>query len=64
MTGIVINGVEESDAYGYGNYNYSDYRYRYRDYSYAYEDKPNESYFEDADSSSGNDVPEEATPAS
>lgn len=49
MTGIVINGVEESDAYGYGNYNYSDYRYRYRDYSYNYDYKTNEAYFDDSD---------------
>ncbi|MEZ6131795.1 MAG: polysaccharide biosynthesis tyrosine autokinase [Planctomycetaceae bacterium] len=51
MTGIVINGVEESDAYGYGNYSYSDYRYRYKDYSYNYRygEKQNEAYFEEAD---------------
>ncbi|MEP3477705.1 MAG: polysaccharide biosynthesis tyrosine autokinase [Fuerstiella sp.] len=63
MTGIVINGVEESDAYGYGNYNYSDYKYRYRDYSYTYSDKSNESYFEDEESST-NKVIEESSPAS
>lgn len=63
MTGIVINGVEEADAYGYGNYNYSDYKYQYRDYSYAYDDKSNEAYFEEADSSS-DPVLEETTPAS
>jgi len=52
MTGIVINGVEESDAYGYGNYNYSDYRYRYNDYSYTdgYGGKANEAYFEESES--------------
>ncbi|MEZ6124794.1 MAG: CpsD/CapB family tyrosine-protein kinase [Planctomycetaceae bacterium] len=50
MTGIVVNGVEESDAYGYGNYNYSDYRYRYKDYTYGYQERNNESYFADADS--------------
>lgn len=43
MTGIVVNGVEETDSYGYGNYSYSDYRYRYNDYSYT--DKNNEAYF-------------------
>lgn len=59
MTGIVINGVEESDAYGYGNYNYSDYRYRYRDYSYNYEYKSNESYFDDSDSSADDEVTKE-----
>ena len=63
MTGIVINGVEESDAYGYGNYNYSDYKYRYRDYSYAYEDKSNESYFEDGEGRPSK-VIEESSPAS
>lgn len=52
MTGIVINGVEESDAYGYGTYNYSDYRYKYRDYSYNYEYKSNEAYFETDDEQS------------
>lgn len=54
MTGIVINGVEESDAYGYGNYNYSDYRYRYRDYSYNYEYKSSDGYFDDSDEESVN----------
>ena len=49
MTGIVVNGVEESDAYGYGNYSYSDYRYRYKDYSYGYAEKGDEAYFADAD---------------
>lgn len=37
ITGLVVNGVEETDAYGYGNYSYSDYRYRYKDYNYGYE---------------------------
>lgn len=52
MTGIVINGVEETDAYGYGNYSYSDYRYRYKDYNYnyGYEDKANEAYFAESES--------------
>ncbi len=51
MSGIVINGVEETDAYGYGNYSYSDYRYRYKDYSYnyGYGDKQNEGYFAEAE---------------
>jgi len=49
MTGIVVNGVEETDAYGYGNYSYSGYRYRYKDYNYSYNDKNNEAYFADAD---------------
>lgn len=52
MTGIVVNGVEETDAYGYGNYSYSDYRYRYKDYNYnyGYGAKSNESYFAETDS--------------
>lgn len=52
MSGIVINGVDESDAYGYGNYSYSDYRYRYKDYgySYGYGDKQNEAYFAETES--------------
>lgn len=36
ITGIVVNGVEERDAYGYGNYRYSDYRYYYKNYNYKY----------------------------
>lgn len=50
MTGLVVNGVEETDAYGYGNYSYSDYRYRYKDYNYNYADKSSDSYFAEADS--------------
>lgn len=54
MSGIVVNGVEETDAYGYGSYSYSDYRYRYKDYNYnygyGYGDKQNEGYFSEADS--------------
>jgi polysaccharide biosynthesis transport protein len=38
VTGIVINGVEESDGYGYGSYRYSDYRYYYKNYNYNYRD--------------------------
>jgi polysaccharide biosynthesis transport protein len=36
ISGIVINGVEEQDAYGYGNYRYSDYRSYYKNYNYKY----------------------------
>ncbi len=36
VAGIVINGVEERDSYGYGNYRYSDYRYYYKNYNYKY----------------------------
>ncbi|MEQ9406325.1 MAG: polysaccharide biosynthesis tyrosine autokinase [Fuerstiella sp.] len=55
LTGIVVNGVEETDAYGYGNYSYSDYRYRYKDYNSAYGDKQDEAYFVESE-------PEEASP--
>jgi Mrp family chromosome partitioning ATPase len=37
IAGIVINGVEERDAYGYGSYRYSDYRYYYKNYNYRYD---------------------------
>ncbi len=36
LVGIVVNGVEERDAYGYGNYRYSDYRHYYKNYNYKY----------------------------
>jgi len=36
VAGIVINGVEESDSYGYGSYRYSDYQYKNKNYSYKY----------------------------
>jgi capsular exopolysaccharide synthesis family protein len=36
LVGIVVNGVEERDAYGYGNYRYSDYQYYYKNYNYKY----------------------------
>lgn len=36
ILGVVINGVEERDAYGYGNYRYSDYRNYYKNYNYKY----------------------------
>ena len=57
MTGIVINGVEESDAYGYGNYSYSDYRYRYNDYSqsYGYGEQGNEAYFAEGEAETDQD---------
>ncbi|MDA1232859.1 MAG: hypothetical protein O2856_18985, partial [Planctomycetota bacterium] len=52
VSGIVINGVEETDGYGYGSYRYSDYKYyknSYKNYS-AYNNyygKPKEDYFSD-----------------
>ena len=36
LVGIVVNGVEERDAYGYGNYRYSDYQHYYKNYNYKY----------------------------
>ena len=47
VSGIVINGVEESDGYGYGTYRYSDYQYYYKSYDYGYgnEGKAKEDYY-------------------
>lgn len=48
VVGIVVNGVEESDAYGYGTYNYSESNGGYQDpsFSYAYNFADgNEEYF-------------------
>jgi len=46
VVGMVINGVEESDAYGYGSYNYSDYGRSYGNSAYAYSyTEGNEAYF-------------------
>lgn len=36
VSGIVINGIEEADAYGYGAYRYSDYQYYYKSEGYRY----------------------------
>ena len=49
VSGIVINGVEESDGYGYGTYRYSDYQYYYKsnDYGYGNEGKAKEDYYSD-----------------
>ncbi len=38
IAGIVINGVEERDGYGYGSYRYSDYRHYYKNHRYGYGD--------------------------
>ena len=60
LTGIVINGVEERDAYGYGNYRYSDYRYYYKNYNYKYGEygsKDGREYYAD-ENASGAVVPE------
>ena len=59
IAGIVINGVEESDGYGYGTYRYSDYQYYYKSYDYGYgnEGKAKEDYYsEDKADSSDADV--------
>ena len=45
VSGIVINGVEESDGYGYGAYRYSDYQYYYKIDSDSNRGKPEEGYF-------------------
>ena len=50
IAGIVVNGVEERDAYGYGNYRYSDYRYYYKNYNYndnAYGNNDSREYYTD-----------------
>lgn len=50
ITGVVINGVDERDAYGYGNYRYSDYRYYYNNYKYGrgeYSNKDGRDYYAD-----------------
>ena len=50
VVGIVVNGVEESDAYGYGSYNYSDYGRSYGNPAdtFSYTDG-SEDYFADED---------------
>jgi polysaccharide biosynthesis transport protein len=49
VSGIVINGVEESDGYGYGSYRYSDYQYSQKSYryGYGYYGKSKENYYSD-----------------
>ncbi len=54
VVGMVINGVEESDAYGYGTYNYSESSAAYQDPSFAYAynfTEGNEGYFAEDDES-------------
>lgn len=57
VSGIVINGVEESEGYGYGSYRYSDYRYSYKSYHYGYGDygQAKASYYSD-DQGDGSDA--------
>ena len=50
IAGVVINGVDERDAYGYGNYRYSDYKYYYNNYKYGgagYSNKDGRDYYAD-----------------
>ncbi len=49
VSGIVINGVEESEGYGYGTYLYADYQYYYKNYDYRYGayGKAKEDYYSD-----------------
>jgi len=56
VSGIVINGVEESDGYGYGTYRYSDYKYYYKNYDYRYGGygKAKEDYYSDERADSSN----------
>lgn len=64
ISGVVINGVEERDAYGYGNYRYSDYRYYYKNYNYQYGEygsKDGREYYADEHSDSQPNSEEPAT---
>lgn len=58
LLGIVVNGVDEMDGYGYGSYRYDNYRYGYRSYGYGsnqgYEYSQGEEYYVD-DASPEND---------
>lgn len=56
VVGMVMNGVEESDAYGYGNYNYSESHGTYQDASFAYAYNFTDGHDED----DGSDDPEPA----
>jgi len=50
VLGMVVNGVEDTDAYGYGSYNYSEYGRSYGNSMYAYNYKySNEAYFAEED---------------
>jgi Mrp family chromosome partitioning ATPase len=64
ISGVVINGVEERDAYGYGNYRYSDYRYYYKNYNYKYGEygsKDGREYYADDHSDSQATIEEPST---
>jgi len=56
VSGIVINGVEESDGYGYGSYRYSDYQYYYKSYDYRYGKARGDYYSDDQNDSSDADI--------
>jgi Mrp family chromosome partitioning ATPase len=64
IAGIVINGVDEGDTYGYGAYRYTDYK----GYSngYAYEDvrKGSDAYYLDEEPEPESDSDTEAVPQS
>ena len=45
VSGIVINGVDEADGYGYGSYRYADYKYKSG--SYGYRSNGNNDYYSD-----------------
>jgi capsular exopolysaccharide synthesis family protein len=64
IAGIVINGVDEGDTYGYGAYRYADYK----GYSngYAYEDvrKGSDAYYLDEEPEPESDSDTEAVPQS
>ena len=47
VSGIVINGVEESDGYGYDTYRYSDVHYYYKKNSYGNEGEAKAGYDSD-----------------
>lgn len=56
VSGVVINGVEESDGYGYGSYRYSDYQYYYKSYDYGYGKARGDYYSDDQNDSSDADI--------
>ena len=60
VLGIVVNGVDEMDGYGYGSYRYDNYNYGYRSYRYGskydygvdYEDTHGNEYYEEEEEGS------------
>lgn len=49
IAGIVINGVDEGDTYGYGAYRYADYKGYSRGYAYEDVRKGSDAYYTDED---------------